>query len=82
MIADELRSMLRAQPFRPFSIFTADGQEIVVHHHDYAWMLHTGLMVFVEQRDGQVDHISISQITRLNYKPQPESAQQGAAPQG
>ena len=69
MITEELRALLRAQPFRPFSIFTGDGHEIIVHHHDYAWMLQSGLMVFVEQRDGRVDHINISQITRLSSRP-------------
>ena len=75
MIPDELRSLLRAQPFRPFSIFTGDGQEIMVHHHDYAWMLHSGLMIYVEQPNGRVDHINISHITRLSIQPSAVSAQ-------
>ena len=67
MILEELRSLLRAQPFRPFSIFTGDGQEIPVHHHDYAWVLRSGLQVHVESPQGRIDIINLSQVTRLSY---------------
>ena len=66
MIFEELRSLLRAQPFRPFSIFTGDGQEILVHHHDYAWLVPSGFQIHVQSPDGRIDLISLSRITRLD----------------
>lgn len=32
MTVDELRKMLRAQPFRPFEIHLADGRSLPVNH--------------------------------------------------
>lgn len=72
MIIDELRSLMRARPFKPFTIVTSDGSEVLVHHHDYAWVLQSGAEIHVEQRDGKVDLVSVPRITKIKY--QPESA--------
>ena len=82
MIIDEIRSLLHAQPFQSFSIFTADGQEIVVPHHDYAWVLPTGGKVHVQQFNGKVDIINISQITRVNFQEAVGSENPGTSPRG
>ncbi len=79
MILEELRAMMQARPFQPFSIFSAGGQEIAVPHHDFAWVLQSGAQIHVEQRSGRIDIINIPQITRLNYQPPSEPADpQGA----
>ena len=74
MILDELRTLLRTMPFQPFSIFTGDGREVHVHHHDFAWVLPSGGQAFVEDTAGRVHIINISQITRLSYAAKPEPA--------
>ena len=68
MILEELRSLMATQPFKPFSIYTGDGREVVVPHHDYAWVLPAGTVIHVQQFDGGADLIFINQITRLNYE--------------
>ena len=74
---------MRARPFKPFSVITADGSEVAVHHHDYAWVLQSGAEIHVEQRDRRVDLVSVAQITELRYQPQPESPEPtGTAPRG
>ena len=68
MIVDELRNLMVAQPFKPFSIFTGDGREVVVPHHDYAWVMPAGTVIHVQQFDGRADLIFTNQITRINYE--------------
>ena len=83
MIIDELRSLMHARPFKPFTIVTADGSEILVHHHDYAWVLPSGHEIHVEQRDERVDLVSVSQITKIKYQHQSGSAEpSGSVPRG
>ena len=65
MIADELRTRLRAEPFKPFTVVTADGAQVHVHHHDYAWLLSMGGEFYVEDAQGKVHHIYTSYITKL-----------------
>lgn len=65
MIVDELRTRLRASPFLPFTVVTASGSRILVHHHDYAWLLPRGGEFYVQDPQGQVHLIYPSQITEL-----------------
>lgn len=67
MITEELRSHLRTTPFQPFTVHLSDGKEIVVVHPDYAWLLPSGALLYVEDKDGKVHHISISHITHLTF---------------
>ena len=74
MILEELRLLMRAQPFQPFSIFTGDGQEIAVQHHDYAWLTPSGFQIHVESPHGRINLITVSQITRVSYAEKAEPA--------
>ena len=82
MILEELRNLLAAQPFKSFSIFTGDGREVAVPHHDYAWVQPTGGTVYVQQLNGKIDFINISQITRLNSDVEAPSEPSGSVPRG
>lgn len=72
MITDELRSLLRAQPFKPFTLVTPDGAQVRVHHHDYAWMFPSGSEMFIEDADGRRHIVNASHVTRLLYDDAPE----------
>jgi hypothetical protein len=68
MIADELRTRLRASPFVPFSIVTGGGTKVHVHHHDYAWVLPTGGSLYVQDEHGKVHLIYLDQVAELVHE--------------
>ena len=68
MIAEEIRSLLQAQPFRPFTVHLTDGREVRIHHHDYAWLLPSGLQLIFESPEGKVHIINLTQISELTYE--------------
>ena len=67
MIAEELRSRLRASPFKPFTVVTTGGSRVLVHHHDYAWVLPTGGELYVQDSNGKVHWIYTSHIAELTH---------------
>ena len=67
MIAEELRSRLRAMPFKPFSVVTTGGSRVLVHHHDYAWVLPTGGEFYVQDTTGKVHWIYTTHIVELTH---------------
>ena len=67
MLTDEMRSLMRAQPFRPFVVHLSDGTTVNIHHHDYAWLLPSGGELHVEDTQGKVHLINTSQISKLSY---------------
>jgi hypothetical protein len=68
MIADELRARLRAAPFIPFTVVTAGGAKVPVHHHDYAWVLPTGGSFYVQDEQGKVHRIYMEHIVELIHE--------------
>ncbi len=72
MSAQEIRTRLHAEPFQPFTVVTADGAQVYVHHHDFAWLLSMGGEFYVEDREGKVHHIYTSHITKLIHDQRPE----------
>jgi hypothetical protein len=51
MTVQEFRSVFEAVPFRPFSVFLADGREVAIRHEDYASLSPTGRTLIVYQDD-------------------------------
>jgi hypothetical protein len=67
MNANYLRSLIRAQPFSPFTINLADGRSFVVHHHDYLIIPpERGSIVFVFHKGGDWDLVYLKQITSVS----------------
>ena len=81
MIADEIRSLMNAQPFRPFAVSTGDGREVIVPHHDYAWLNPSANMFCIEQLDGKRHLIFTDQITRIDLDPVTHDAPPSTAQQ-
>ena len=67
MVANDLRARMRAQPFEPFTVVLADGSQVPVHHHDYAWVVPTGGVFYVQDEQGTVHRIYTSHITSIIY---------------
>ena len=67
MIAEEIRALLHAQPFRPFTVHLSDGKEVTVHHHDYGWLLPSGYQLIYENPEGKVHLMNVAQIAEITY---------------
>lgn len=65
MIADEIRTAMRSTPFRPFRVHLADGTDVLIHHHDYAWLQPSGLEFYVEDLHGETHFIDTNRVTKL-----------------
>ena len=73
MLSDEIRSLLRSDPFRQFIVHLTDGTTVSVHHHDYAWLLPSGGELHLEDLEGKVHLINTAQISKVSYAA-PEAA--------
>jgi hypothetical protein len=51
MTSEQFRATLHQQPFRPFTIRTADGRAFDVAHPDFVAQSHSGRTVIVFQLD-------------------------------
>lgn len=72
MIADEIRVMLKAQPFIPFKMYVAESSAHEVPHGDWALINPAGSMMVVMDKDGLFHWISVAHITRI--VPMPSAA--------
>jgi hypothetical protein len=67
MKVDEIRELLHARPFRPFTIQLADGGRLPVKHEDFVALSPTGRTMVV-YRGGTTDGFQIVEllmVTRL-----------------
>jgi hypothetical protein len=85
MRIDELRALLKARPFRPFTIYTPDGGAIPVWHPDFALLSPDGRTLWVYQRDYSCEMIDVMLAARFSFNapdaapPADGAAQPGAA---
>ncbi|MEM6750435.1 MAG: hypothetical protein AAGA57_04770 [Planctomycetota bacterium] len=73
MTAEQISTVLLAQPFLPFTIHVADGRSFRVKHPDYVSRSPAGRIVIVYNDDGG-DGFSILDlrlITELEVHPEP-----------
>jgi hypothetical protein len=73
MRAEEIRSHVRAQPFRPFRVFVSDGSSYDVHHPELIFVTHREVVIAQElgesdipERSAYVDPVHITRIEPLN----------------
>lgn len=79
MRLEEIRSVLRARPFRPFTMYTPDGGAIPVWHGDFALLSPDGRTMTVYQRDSSFNIVDVMLITRFAFDPSPEPAENTSA---
>jgi len=71
MTMQEFRKMLRAQPFRPFDIYLADGRSVSVDHPEFVGEAPSGRTISVGTVDG-FEIVDLLLVTSL--KPRPNGA--------
>jgi hypothetical protein len=65
MIAEEIRSLQRATPFEPYTIFTSDGKGVYVKHPDYCLMTPARDTLFVYSTETEREVVAVRNITRV-----------------
>ena len=66
-IAEKIRAMLGGQPFRPFTIFTSDGQACTVKNPNFAWIHPFGRTMYVcpDPTSAADEVINLTHVTKL-----------------
>jgi len=67
MTTERTRQMLIGRPFRPFDIYTSDGQVVTVKSPEFAWIHPSGRTMYVcPNRDVDADEvIDLLHVTKL-----------------
>ena len=73
MRVEELRTLLKARPFLPFTVYATDGTAIPVWHPDFALLSPDGRTLWVYQRDYSCDLLDVILIPRFSLAA-PDSA--------
>ena len=63
MQTEELQSVYRAQPFRPFVLHLADGRDVRVDHPELMALSPTGRSAVVYGKDGAFEIIDVMLVT-------------------
>ena len=68
-VTDKIRALLNSRPFRPFTIFTSDGQKTTVNDPEFAWVHPFGRTMYVcPDPNRDVDQvIDLLHVTKLAY---------------
>ena len=69
MTIEQLRATREANPFRPFTIYMADGRSYRVPHRDYVSMSPTGRTVIVYEPDESHRILDLLLVTELLVEP-------------
>ena len=67
MAPDDIRQVITAMPFRPFTLHMANGRAIPVHSRDLILVSPRGLSVLVFQPDDRRDTLDMVQISTLSF---------------
>ncbi len=63
-----VKSLLNADPFRPFEIVSTSGKTLSVPHPDFAQVSVVGSRVYIDGADGSLTIIHVSQIAHVATK--------------
>jgi len=75
MTVDQLTNVLRAKPFRPFTIHLGDGRAFLVRHPEFLSRSPSGRTIIVHQDDDSFSILDMLLVTELEVHP----TQPGAA---
>ena len=73
MTIEQLRNVHQATPFRPFTIYLADGREFLVPHREFLSHSPSGRTVIVFDSHDSFDVIDLLLVTDLNVHARPPS---------
>ena len=69
MHADELKQLLHASPFRPFTVYLASEKSFVVPHQDFALLTPKGRTLVVSHSEKEVvDLLDVALIARVEVQ--------------
>lgn len=74
MKADELRNLLKKQPFQPFVIHLPEGRQVRVAHHDFALLTPDGRTLVAYETDTSLNIIDVLLISSIQMGPAPAGA--------
>jgi hypothetical protein len=72
MTAEQLRAMREANPFRPFTIYLADGRSLAVPHRDFVSQSPGGRTLIVYQSDEAFSVVDLYLVTELAVQSPPD----------
>jgi hypothetical protein len=66
-VVEKIQGMLNSRPFRPFTIFTSDGQRTTVINPNFAWIHPFGRTMYVcpDPSSSADEVINILHVTKL-----------------
>jgi len=71
MHRNELRKLLKAQPFQPFTVHLPEGRQVHVFHHDFALLSPDGRTLVAYGTDPGVNIIDVMLISSIEIGPSP-----------
>ena len=69
MTTEQIRNLIKAQPFRSFIIQLADGRQVPVLHQKFLIVSPSGRTMIVYQPDDSFNIIDVLLVTDLEMKP-------------
>jgi hypothetical protein len=69
MTADQVKTLLHAAPFEPFSVHLADGKSYLIDHPDFAMLTRGGRIMVVAIADDAAAHVDLMLATRVETHP-------------
>ena len=67
MTAEQLRAVHDARPFKPFTIYLADGTSVAVAHPELLWRTQGGRTIFVNTGGEDVTIIDLLLVTKITF---------------
>ena len=69
MSADELKKLINARPFRPFTVFMPNDKSFRIPHSEFVLLTPTGRTMIVSQANSDaVDILDVPLITRIEVE--------------
>jgi len=68
MTVEQIRQVIRAEPFKPFSLCVADGRQIRVEHPEFLALFPTGRAVVVTQPEDSYDILDLLLVTGVRVE--------------
>jgi hypothetical protein len=69
MTIEQLRTAIKARPFKPFIMHIADGGTIPVQHPEFILTVPRGRTVFVVQPDDTSNIVDLLLVSHLEFPP-------------
>jgi hypothetical protein len=66
---EQIRTLLRDQPFRPFTIHLPEGRAVPVAHHDFALLSPDGRTLVAYDPHGSMNVIDVMLIASIHVGP-------------